>query len=235
MADAFGEALLDHHRDEREASLFQRDGDEVLCHPVEDFYFGSFESEPDSGWVASWLDGPLLDVGAGSGRDALYFQRQFGTVALEISHSLVTLLDERGVRRVRQGDLFALRDQFDRDRFRSVLALGTQVGLAKSMQGLTDLLGEFAYVTDADGTAVLDCYDPTHDGATEMLGFRPDPSPGLARRVVRYEYGDLIGDTLLFLLFSPDRLREATRGTEWAVADIRRPHGTYHYRAALQK
>jgi len=42
---------------------------------------------------------------------------------------------DRGVVDVREGDMFALRDAFERDRFASALAIGTQIGLAGSMRG----------------------------------------------------------------------------------------------------
>jgi len=44
---------------------------------------------------------------------------------------------DRGVVDVREGDMFALRDAFERDRFASALAIGTQIGLAGSMRGLS--------------------------------------------------------------------------------------------------
>jgi SAM-dependent methyltransferase len=235
MASAFGRALLDHYRGERETPLRQRDGEASKVHPVDDFYFGDFRDEPAADWVDSWLDGPLLDLGAGAGRDTLYFQERFETVALDVDPALVTLLDERGVADARRGDMFALRETFERDRFRSVLCLGTQLGLAKSLQGLRTLLGDLAHVTTPDGTAVVDCYDPEFEGAADMLGFRADPTPGLASRVISYEYDGTVDPPLLFGLFGPDRLREATAGTGWRVADTRRPHGSYYYRAALEK
>lgn len=235
MSDPFGRALLDHHRGEQQAPLYQRDGDERLTHPVGAFYFEPFDSLSGAGWIDSWLDGPLLDVGAGAGRDALHFQERHETVALEISDPLVDLLGERGVEQVRQGDMFALREAFDRDRFRSALVVGTQAGLAASIPGLRAFLGDLAAVTTPDATAVLDAYDPGYGDAAEMLGFRPDPRPGLGFRVLHYEYEGAAGETLLFRLFGPDRLREATAGTGWTVAGIRRPHDAYHYRAALRK
>ncbi|AFZ71698.1 class I SAM-dependent methyltransferase [Natronobacterium gregoryi] len=235
MSDAFGRALLDHYRGQREDPLYQRDGDRVLSHPVEDFYFGEFEAETDTGWLESHLEGSLLDVGAGAGRDALYFQARFETVALEVSESLVTLLAERGVEDVRHGNMFDLRETFDHDRFRSVLIVGTQLGLAGSMAGLQALLEDLATITTPAATVVVDGYDPTSERADEMLGFRADPTPGLAYRVLHYEYADLVGDTLFFRLFSPDRLREATTGTDWIVTEVRRPRDTYYYRASLEK
>ena len=235
MGDAFGRALLDHYRGERETPLRQRDGDDVLTHPVGDFYFGAFADEPGSDWVESQVEGPVLDAGAGAGRDALHFQRDRETVAIDVSEHLVTLLDERGVDDARAVDMFALPGAFDADRFGTVLVLGTQVGLAKSRAGLASFLADLRTVVAPGGRVVLDCYDPTYEGASEMLGFRADPTPGLAYRTMHYEYGDVVGRTLLFRLFSPDRLREAAADADWEVTDVQRPHGAYYYRAALAR
>lgn len=37
---------------------------------------------------------------------------------------------------------------------------------------------------------------------------------------MHFEYEGAVGETLLFRLFSPDRIREATVGTGWDVAEI---------------
>ena len=232
--DPFGRAIRDHHRGERDEPLVDRDGEERREHPIEAFYFGEFdpESEADA-WRASWLDGPLLDVGAGVGRDALYFQERFETVAIEVSEHLVATMDERGVRDARHIDMFALREAFDRDRFRPALVFGTQIGLTGSMQGLREFLGDLAHVTTPDGTALLHGYDPDREATEAVLGYRADPTPGLAFRVYHTEYAGEY-ETLLFRLFSPDRLREATVGTGWELADLQ--YGSERtYTAALRK
>jgi len=238
MSDPFGRAIRDHHRGDRTAPLVQRDGETTREHPIEEFYFGSFDPErPDHAWVAERFDkGPLLDIGAGAGRDTLYFQERFETVALEVSDDLVETMERRGVDDARHGDMFALPESFERDRFRSALAFGTQLGLAGSMRGLREFLGDLARVTTRDATAVVDCYDPERAAVRELLGFRDDPTPGLAHRVMWFEYEDETGDTLLFRLFSPDRLREATAGTGWTVEAVRYGDAdSCHYRAALTK
>jgi hypothetical protein len=133
--------------------------------------------------------------------------------------------------------MFALRSTFERDRFRSVLAIGTQAGLAGSMQGLRELLGDLAFVTTPDGTAVLDCYDPTVEATADLLGYRVGPTPGLAHRVIYFEYEGEPGDVLHFRLSSPDRLREPAADTGWTVADVRRSgeEDGRHYWVALQQ
>ena len=235
MPDLFGRAVADHYHDRMETPLVVRDGDDRREHPIRAFYFDPFDPESDAGsWLASWVRGPLLDLGAGAGRHALVFGARVETVAVDASEALVEVMRDRGVTDARVGDMFALREHFDRDRFGSALVVGTQAGLAGSMQGLRQWLGDLASVTDAKATAVVDGYDPDHDAVDELLGFRADPTPGLANRVFHFAYGGDVSETLLFRLFSPDRLREATVGTGWTVTDVRRGEGSY-YRAALRK
>lgn len=234
MADAFGHGIRDWHFGELEAAPLQRDGETVREHPIEDYYFGDVADEYGR-WLESWLEGPLIDLGAGAGRDALYFQERFEVVALERSEYLVETMRDRGVADARLGDMFALREQFAADRFRSALAIGTQVCLAGSMQGLRCFLSDLAHVTTPDATVVVHSYDPTVPSVEDLLGFRDDPARGLAHRLMWFEYGEEVGEALHFRLFGPDRLRDAAAATGWEVADVVRPNGPVGYRAALAK
>lgn len=236
--DPYGRAIRDFYHDEQEEPLLERDGSETVEHPIEPFYFTKVTAENEGvKWAESWLNGPLLDMGAGVGRHTLYYQDRFEVVAIEVSDFLVETMRERGVNDARRADMFRLRETFERNRFHSVFAHGTQMGLAGSMQGLRQFLGELAFVTRSDATAVIDCYDPTRDGTEDLLGYRADPTPGLAYRVMHFEYEGDVGETLLFRLFSPERVREACVGTGWNVAEIRHSpdENKHHYRAALTK
>lgn len=236
-ADPFGRALRDHHRGQRDDPLVQHDGSETQVHPIEEFYFGDATEDEDWEWLASWLDGPLLDAGAGAGQHALAFQSECEVVAIEQSEALVETIHERGVRDARRVDMFDSRAAFERDRFQSVLVNGTQLGLARSMQGLREFLGDLACVTGPDATAVVDSYDPTVAETADLLGYRDDPTTGLAYRLLTFEYAGATSETLLFRLFSPDRLRAGTVGTGWTVGEIARPEDGIerYYRAALTK
>lgn len=231
--DPYGRAIRDHHRGERDEPLLERNGDETREHPIERFYFTDFSGDE---WFESVLDGPLLDMGAGTGRHALYFQERFETVAIDVSAHLVETMDERGIEGVRRADMFALREAFGRDRFGSAFAHGTQVGLAGSMEGLRRFLADLAFVTTPEATAVLDAYDPDREGAAALFGYRADPMPGLAYRLYWFEYEGEASEPLLFRLCGPDRFREAAIGTDWRIAEIRRdPEAGHHYWAVLRK
>jgi hypothetical protein len=92
-------------------------------------------------------------------------------------------------------------------------------------------------VTTPEATAVIDSYDPTLAATTETFGYREDSAPGLAYRIYHCEYERWVGETLLFRVFSPDQLREATIGTGWRVANVRGhpPEEPVQFRAALSK
>jgi hypothetical protein len=227
--DPHGRALRDHYLGERTEPLVDRDGEESREHAIEEWYFG----DHGGGWRDAWMEGPLLDMGAGVGRDALYYQQQFETVAIEVSEHLVETMRDRGVRDARLADMFSLRETFDRDRFRSAHAIGTQVGLAGSMAGVRAFLTDLAFVTTPDAAAVLDNYAPDRVSTADIFAARDDPAPGLAHRVYHESYDGLVGEALLFRLFSVDRLHEAAVGTPWTVTDAKH-HGT-QWRAILQK
>ena len=234
--DPFGRAVRDHYRGDRTQPLVDRDGGATREHPIERFYFEPVSDGPDLRWVESWLSGPLLEVGAGAGRHTLYFQERLETVATDVSRHLVEVMADRGVADAHRADMFSLLDTFDPDRFRSVFARGTQACLADSAARLRRFLADLAAVTTADGTAVLDGFDPGHERAPELFGHRPDPKTSVARRVYHQAYEDEVGETLSFRLFGPDRLRAAAEEAGWWVADVRRGDPrTPHYQAALAK
>ena len=236
MPDPFGRAIREFHRGEMDEPLRRLDGADREDHPIEAFYFGEFEPETaDDELLVDHLAGPLLDLGCGAGRHALFFQDRFETAAVDVSEALVATARDRGVRDARRGDMFALRGQFPPNRFRSALAVGTQVGLAGSLRGVSAFLGDLSCVTTTDATAVLDAYDPTRPGCSDLLGYRADPTPGLAFRAFHFEYGGRVGPELLFRLLSPARLREAAVGTGWALSGVRRDQDGPYYRAFLEK
>ncbi|WP_248908886.1 class I SAM-dependent methyltransferase [Halocatena marina] len=228
--DPFGRAIRDHYLGNRDEPLIDRDGDETREHSIEQWYFGEHDEDA---WRDSWMEGPLLDMGAGAGRDALYYQEQFETVAIEVSEQLIEILRDRGVRDARLANMFELRGQFNRDRFRSAHAVGTQVGLAGSMAGVRQFLADLAFVTTPDAAVVLDNYAPEKDATKDVFAFREDPAPGLAYRVYHEAYKGGVGKTLLFRLFSVDRLREATIGSPWEVTAV--TYGDVQWRAILEK
>lgn len=237
-ADPLGRAMYDHQRGERSGELVYRDGGEAEVHDVRDTYF-----RPSEDWSDDWrrrlgaLEGPVLDVGCGAGTNAAWLQdRGQEVVAIDVSPNAVRAAQARGIQDVSVMDMFDL--DFPRDRFRSVLAKGTQLGLAGSLPGVQAILADLAVVTDRAGVAIVDSYDPAWLDPETFIGYRPDPRRGVARRVFHFEYrgpdgGREVGRTLSFVLFGPERLEDTLVGTPWELADVWPQEG--YYRARLEK
>ncbi|ELY65260.1 methyltransferase type 11 [Natrinema versiforme JCM 10478] len=252
--------MLAHWRDDP-GRLTYRDGTDTQDGTVAEFYFSSPES-----WEAKTIDrlerlcdhDPILDVGCGAGKHLLWWA-EHGVEATGVDVSPNAVLTarercevhrtsrrsgeaaERGFEAVLLGNMFAL--PVETGAFGAVHAVGTQLGLGRSLAGIRELLGEFARVTDDGGVAVVDNYDPTRVG-DDFLGYRSDPRAGIAHRCFHLEFeretaaGERyreVGRTLQFLLCSPARLREATNATPWSICDVRRTDGTGHYSAVLEK
>lgn len=240
-SDALGRAILDYQRGNLQGECLFRDGDETKDANLHDFYFtGPDDWSADMLSLLESLDSPILDAGCAAGKYARWLQDDHEIVAIDVSPGAVTAARERGVNDVREMDMFDMA--FPRDRFRTAFVVGTQSGLAGSMAGIRESLGDLAFVTDSEGTAIVDSYDPTQLTPDDLFGYRPDPRQGLARRAFHFEYirqptdGDderIVGPTLDFVLFSPERLEEATIGTPWHLDHVRPGEG--YYKAVLEK
>jgi SAM-dependent methyltransferase len=233
MTAVFARALHDWYHDAFQGPLRYRDGEETETHDVA----GYFESwAPDRGFF-EFADGPVLDVGAGAGRQALAVQEHARVTALEPSALLGAVLRDRGVDSVVEGDMFSLREQFDRDAFRGAYAVGTQVGLAKSRPGLRAFLADLAHVTSPDATVLFDGYDPRRERTRDLIGVREDPAGERTFRVVQYEYDGTLGDPWLFRLFEPAAVREAVAESDWRVVERRQGSGdwSHTYSVTLEK
>jgi len=227
MTDVFARALRDWHRDAFSGPLRYRDGEETEAHDVAG-YFESWAAAGDDAFLAT-VEGSVLDLGAGAGRQALSVGERASVTAVEPSAALVDVLRDRGVDDVVRADMFSLREAFDRDAFDAAYSVGTQVGLARSVAGLGAFLGDLAHVTGPDATALFDGYDPGHERTRGLIGFRDDPSREGAFRVVQYEYDGDLGRPWLFRLFSEPELRRATVGTGWDVVEVASPDGDWSH------
>lgn len=161
IGDAWGQALLDHCRGvwvpppELEIGSGQI-GDAM--HP--EWFFRSFEEWDwwDRELLPLVAQGPALDLGAGAGRASLWLQEQGATVtAVDSSAGAVDVCRLRGVNDARVGDL---RNPPTDQRWRTILLLCGNLGLAGSWQKTRALLARLAEVSAPDAAIVGDTVEP---------------------------------------------------------------------------
>lgn len=158
--DAWGEALVDHHRG-RWTPLPELEvrggGAGDAMHP-EWFFRGADEWY---GWerslLAEALRSPALDLGAGAGRASLWLQQQgVDVTAIDSSAGAVEVCRERGVADARLGDV---TDPPTDKPWRLFLLLCGNLGLGGSPAGTRRLLQRLAEISVPDALLVGDTVD----------------------------------------------------------------------------
>lgn len=161
VGDAWGRALLDQYRGVWVPTPeLETDAGNVgdAMHP--EWFFRSFDEWDwwDQEQLPLAAQGPALDLGAGAGRAALWLQDQgIAVTAVDSSAGAVDVCRLRGVRDARVGDLC---DPPADQRWRTILLLCGNLGLAGSWAGTRSLLARLAEIAAPDAVVVADTVDP---------------------------------------------------------------------------
>lgn len=200
--DAFGAALRDYlEGNEVPALTLEVQGGSVWPAMRPEWFFRDFER-----W--EWWDrellplirqGPVLDLGAGAGRAALYLQRRgLRVTAVEASPGAAEVCRRRGVTDVRLGDV---NDPPADQAWAGVLLLCGNLGLGGSWEGSRRLLSRLAEVAAPGAILVGDSVTP--DGA--------------ARVVLRIRYRDLVTPWWPQYNIPAGQMAALVEGTGWRM------------------
>ena len=220
--DAFGQALLDHleGRVTEKLILEAVDGASVLA--MEPGWFFKASSEWYA-WERNALDsvkGPVLDLGCGAGRTALYLQEKgLGVVGVDASPGAVEVCRQRGIQDVRLGDL---RTPPTDQRWRAILMLCGNLGLAGGWVETRDLLLKLATCSSGDAILVGDTVDPTiTDDLAEIEYQRRQEELGRYKGQVRLRlrYGDTVSPWWDQINIAIPDMQSLIAGTGWSIQD----------------
>lgn len=217
-------ALMAYHEGNHDAKIVVYDDfagrDE---HPVSYFFREPAEFPLVERVALDLCRGRVLDVGAGSGCHSLVLQdRGLTVVALESVPELVTILGERGVRNVREGDIFAFSD----GPFDTVLLMMNGLGIAETLEGLDRLFVHLHSLVTPQGQIVADSTD-LRDRAPAGVTTRED-GRYLGEIAVQLEFAGNRGPVFPQLYVDPDTLATHAERTGWVMTVVARGEaGTY--------
>jgi SAM-dependent methyltransferase len=208
--DAFGRALLDCYENKPLWPLVLEVDDGRSMPAMDPSWFFQAESEWVE-WEAARLSevvGPVLDLGAGAGRAALYLQnRGCDVTAIDHSPGAVDVCRRRGAHDARLADFVA--DLPTDRRWSSVLLLCGNFGLAGGWKATRRLLARLAESCAPEAVLLADTVDPTVALDERTRAYQ-------ARRVAAGEY---IGDVTLRLVYG-EIVGPWWRQTNFAAADV---------------
>jgi SAM-dependent methyltransferase len=200
--DAFGAALLDYLEGKQVPGLvLEAEGGQAGPAMPPEWFFRGFER-----W--DWWDrellplveyGPVLDLGAGAGRAALYLQqRGLLVTAVEASPGAAEVCRRRGIADVRLGDV---NDPPGDQAWAGVLLLCGNLGLAGSWPGNRRLLARLAELAAPGAVLVGDSVTPD----------------GPARVMLRIRYRDLVTPWWPQYNIPATQMAALVEGTGWRL------------------
>jgi SAM-dependent methyltransferase len=134
--DAFGAALLAHHRDGEQAGrhVLERDDGRIEAMSAAGYFADPDAWLPAERRVLDLARGRVLDIGAGAGRFALeLIERGHEVTALDVSNGALEVCRERGVSDVYHGTVFDLAAAGP-ERYDTFLLMGGNLGLLESAE-----------------------------------------------------------------------------------------------------
>lgn len=156
--DPVGAAIQDFLQGEKQAEIVVESNlteDDVIS---VSYLFRSEEEMPELELLA--LDqcrGNVLDVGAGAGCHTLALQeRGLEVTALDISTGAIAAMEQRGVRQMLHGDVFALKGKASYD---TLLLLMNGIGIAGNLEGLERFLEHAKNLLKPGGQLLLESSD----------------------------------------------------------------------------
>ncbi|MFD2600081.1 class I SAM-dependent methyltransferase [Sphingobacterium corticis] len=213
QADPYGEALLDiFHQSATAEPLYLHtsygDTDEM---PVDVFFRDEDDFSELEHIALALCDGRVMDVGAGAGAHTLYLQNKgFAVTGLEISPTVASILLQRGVDDVIQGDFFEHEDS----KYDTLLFLMNGIGLAGDIAGFRRLLQHSKKLLSERGQLLFDTSNISYL-YEEFDIEKPDHYFGEIR--YQYEYRNKKGSEFPWLYLDQEKLVEIANEEGWVV------------------
>jgi SAM-dependent methyltransferase len=230
-----GRALLAYAEGDTEAAQIVRrdDGNETSL-PVSLFF-----RTPDRFWpieraALARCEGHVLDIGAGSGLHTLALQvHGLPVTAIDISPDAVAIMQRRGVRDARVGDIYG----FTEGPFDTLLMLGHGIGMTETLAGLDRFLAHARLLTAARGRLLVTSLDVRRSDAPENVAYceanrRAGRYVGEIR--IQVEFAGQAGAYCGWLHVDPDTLTQHAAASGW-TCEILHSEDSGDYLACLME
>lgn len=232
--DPMGAAIADyfnHHKAEKlRVFSSQFDEDEI---PV-DQLFRSYQEMPELEKIALQMaKGEILDVGAGSGCHALALQEMGKEIcAIDISPRSVEVMEKRGIKNVRQMNLF---DNHFLETFDTILMLMNGSGIIGKLENMSAFFQKMKQLLRPGGCILMDSSDLRYLFEDEDGSFLIDLAGDYYGEIdFRMQYKDIKGNSFdwLYIDFQTLSLYAAENGFE---AEMVKEGEHYDYLACLRQ
>ena len=200
-----GLALRDHYEtgERTQIRVHTVDG-EITPYPSELFFrsYADFSVMDELG--CSMARGRILDAGAGAGCISIFLQEEMGfeVTAIDISTHCCEIMEDIGIKDVREGDIYALEgEQFD-----TILLLMNGIGFVGNLEGLQRFLNHVKGLLAPGGQVLFDTSDLKFADIGDA-DLRANPEDYFGEVQYSLEYKGVRGKPYQWLYIDPEILR----------------------------
>ena len=209
MKDIFGQALLDYYINQFKGPLLLHNEygkPEII--PVES-YFRAYDEYTDLEIFALELvKGRALDVGAATGRHALFLQKEgIDITALDISPACGRLMKAQGVEHILIMDVLDYHDKA----FDTVFMLMNGIGITGDLEGLKKLLVHLKKIVKPNGQVLMDSSDISY----LYENMKKPALKYFGQLRFQYEYNGVKDKAFKWLYIDQSKLMEAAQESGW--------------------
>ena len=209
MKDIFGQALLDYYNNEFASPLLlHNEYGPPESVPLERYFLTEADFSELEQFAMQLIKGKTLDVGAATGRHAIYLQSQ-GTeiTAMDISGSCCKLMKMMGVKHILAKDIFSYyEEQYD-----TLLFMMNGIGVGTTIQNLTKLLQHLKHILSPGGQVLMDSSDISYLYSDCNM----PQNKYFGELTFQYEYKGNKGDPFNWLYIDQEKMAEVAEATGW--------------------
>jgi len=209
MRDVFGQALLDFYYDRFKGPLLlHNEYGEPEIIPVESYFRGYDEYTDLEIFALDQTTGKTLDIGAATGRHALYLQNKgIDITAMDVSPLCGQLMKVQGINNVMIMDIL----DYEGELFDTVFMLMNGIGIVGDLGGLKNLLTHLKNIIKPGGQLIFDSSDISY----LYEGIKKPTHKYYGQLKFHYEYNGLEDDPFKWLYVDQAKLIEVARACEW--------------------
>ena len=212
--DAIGKAMLDYHNGVRRERLIVKssisEDDEI---PI-DYLFRTEMSLPKLEKKALQLcSGRVLDVGAATGVHSLILKEKgFGVQPIDVSEGAVEVMKSRGLENAKLQDFYQIRNE----KFDTIIMLMNGAGIARTLEGLTNLLNQAKELLNDGGQLIMDSSDISYMFEDDDGSVWIDLNSTYHGEVqYQMQYKNCISDEFNWLFIDFERLKLIAENLDW--------------------
>ena len=218
--DPLGQAINDYFtlKIDHPLIVHSEDFDDDTMKPS--YFFRSYKNMPPLEKKAlKQCRGKVLDVGACAGSHALWLQENgFDVTALEWSEKCCLTMQQRGIKKVVQSDIF----EYNQDTFDTILLLMNGTGIAGTLARLSDLFVHLKKLLRQGGQILIDSSDLIYlyedEEGTATLNINAEKYYGEMQ--YQFEYKEIKGQPFPWLYVDIESMQQIASDSQLEIRQL---------------